>query len=125
MIPKSTAWDRVYEWSNYRLACALMNSRKNDAQTVLDPFEVENDWFGLELVAYQVVAREGLAPETEGRIEATIQRMGLNDEECRKAREEYAEAYLSGTIRLEYLERRAPFVARELRRQGKLRAGVA
>jgi hypothetical protein len=123
MIPKSQAWDRAYEWSNYRLACTLMNARKNDAQTVLDPFEIEDDWFGLEFVAYQLVVREGLAPEIEGRIEDTIRRMGLNDEECRKAREEYVEAYLSRGIELDQLERWAPFIARELRRQGLLRAG--
>jgi hypothetical protein len=41
MIPKSTHWDHVYEWSNYRLACGLMNGRKNDARDVLDPFEID------------------------------------------------------------------------------------
>ena len=47
MIPKSQRWDKVYEWSNYRLACSLMNSRKNDVPHVLDPFEVETGWFEL------------------------------------------------------------------------------
>ncbi len=45
MIPKSTAWQHVYEWSNYRLACTLMNSRKGVSASVLDPFDVENGWF--------------------------------------------------------------------------------
>ena len=31
MIPRSVEWSQVYEWDNYRLACSLMNSRKNDA----------------------------------------------------------------------------------------------
>jgi 5-methylcytosine-specific restriction endonuclease McrA len=125
MVPKSVAWDRVYEWDNYRLACALMNARKSEAMTVLDPFEVEDGWFELELVAFQVGPRRGLPPEIEARIDDTIRRLGLNDRECRAARGEYVEAYLCGDIRLEHLERRAPFIARELRRQGRLRAEEA
>ena len=58
MVPKSKKWDQVYEWANYRLACSLMNSRKNDVPHVLDPFEVKTGWFELELVAFQVSGRE-------------------------------------------------------------------
>jgi hypothetical protein len=54
MIPKSQRWDKVYEWSNYRLACSLMNSRKNGVPHVLDPLEVETGWFELELVGFQL-----------------------------------------------------------------------
>ena len=28
VVAKSKRWDRVYEWSNYRLASSLMNARK-------------------------------------------------------------------------------------------------
>ena len=58
-VPKARAWDRVYEWDNYRLACSLMNSRKQDAENVLDPFEVGDDWFVLELVSYHVLPGPG------------------------------------------------------------------
>uniref|UniRef100_UPI0025F0CEDF hypothetical protein n=1 Tax=uncultured Thiocystis sp. TaxID=1202134 RepID=UPI0025F0CEDF len=47
MAPKSRAWDRVYEWNNYRLAAARLNARKNAFGDVLDPFEVQNGWFEL------------------------------------------------------------------------------
>jgi 5-methylcytosine-specific restriction endonuclease McrA len=121
MAAVSLRWDRVYEWDNYRLACGRMNSRKGNIESILDPFQVEDDWFALELVGYQVVPGPGTTGEVLGRVEATIRLLGLNDEVCRETRAEYAERYLNGDIRLEYLERRAPFVARELRRQGKLR----
>ena len=49
MLPKSTRWRDVYEWLNYRLACSRMNSRKGVMPNILDPFEVENEWFVLEL----------------------------------------------------------------------------
>jgi hypothetical protein len=123
MLPKSTRWDHIYEWSNYRLACALMNSRKNDAADVLDPFEVGDGWFALEFDEHQVICGPGIDVATAAKVEATITRLKLNDEDCLKARREYAQSYQEGEIGLSYLERRSPFIARELRRQGKLRQG--
>ena len=49
----------------------------------------------------------------------------LNDGECCGAREEYAEEYWSECIPFDYMRRRAPFVANELRRQNKLREADA
>lgn len=124
VIPKSKAWDRVYEWSNYRLACALVNSRKGDVDAVLDPFEVEDDWFELEFVDCQVKPRTGLSVEIAEKVQDTIDKLGLSEPECCAARREYVEAYLGQQpIPFSYVERRAPFVARELRRQKMLREG--
>ena len=125
MIPKSTRWDQTYEWLNYRLACSLMNARKNDASSVLDPFDVEDEWFVLELVAFQVLPADSLAGPIAESVERTIERLRLNDAECCEAREEYAEDYWRQEIALEYLVRHAPFVANELRRQSRLRAADA
>jgi hypothetical protein len=108
MVPKARAWDRVYEWDNYRLVCALMNSRKKEAENVLDPFEVSDDWFALELFSYQIVPGPGAVGEVRERVATTLRLLGLNDEICRKARQEYADCYLAGEIRLDHLERRAP-----------------
>lgn len=121
MLPKSTHWDRVYEWSNYRLACMLMNSRKNEAADVVDPFEVGDGWFMLELDECQVICGPGLEVSIATRVKSTIDRLQLNDRECLKARQAYARSYSDGEIPLDYLQRRAPFIARELRRQNKLR----
>ena len=122
MVPKSEAWDLAYEWSNYRLACSLMNSRKGAATSVLDPFEVDDGWFVLELVEFQVLPGDGLEEAIVEDVWSTINQLRLNDEECRGAREEYALAYWYEGIPLDYLERHAPFVARELRRQDRLAA---
>ena len=122
MLAKSAAWDQAYEWTNYRLACSLMNSRKGAATSVLDPFEVEDGWFVLELVAFQVLPGDGLADGVTEDVRRTIERLRLNDDECRGAREEFAEDYWQGEIPFDYLRRHAPFVAGELRRQNRLRA---
>lgn len=120
-VAKSTRWDLVYEWRNYRLACDLLNSRKGAVADVLDPFEIEDDWFGLELVAFQVLPRVGLPADVAERVGHTILRLGLNDPECCNARTEYADDYWHGHVTFDYLSRHAPFVARELRRQNRVR----
>ena len=122
MVAKSMAWDQAYEWRNYRLACSLMNARKGDAASVLDPFEVEDGWFVLELVAFQVLSAIGLAGPVADAVEDTIDRLRLNDNECCTARAEYAEEYWHAGIPFDHLKRHAPFVANELHRQNRLRA---
>lgn len=121
VIPKSKAWDRVYEWSNYRLASARINAKKNDIHHVLDPFEIEDGLFAIEFVEFQVKP----GPEAGGQLASvlqTIETLGLNMPECCAARRAYVVDYEAGEISLSYMERRAPFVAREMRRQGLLLA---
>lgn len=119
VLPKSRAWDLVYEWSNYRLCAALINARKNDLTSLIDPFEMGEDWFALELVGFQVIRGPKMPPGKAQAIAETLLMLNLPD--CIKAREEYVTCYERGDITLPYLERRAPFVASELRRQGRLR----
>ena len=38
-VAKSQRWDQVYEWSNYRLACSLMNARKGLPPAFWIPFK--------------------------------------------------------------------------------------
>ena len=113
-------WDQVYEWRNYRLACALMNARKGARENVLDPFEVEDGWFALELVEFQILPGTGLPPDVAAAVQETIKCLRLSDHVRCKARAEYAEHYWGGEISLGYLKRRTPFVAKELARQGRL-----
>jgi hypothetical protein len=109
----------------YRLASALLNTRKGVVGSILDPFEIEDGVFQIDLDDYQVVPKPGLGTELADKIEHTIRTLGLNDAACLKARGEYIEGYRSEDTSFRYVERRAPFIARELRRQGKLRAGDA
>lgn len=127
VTPKSKAWDQVYEWSNYRLAAALINSKKNDLELVLDPFTIDDGLFALELVELQVTPGVAAVADLRAKVEDTIRVLGLNHVECCAARREYVAGYedgpAKGGIELAYLERRAPFVARELRRQNRLLRG--
>lgn len=121
--PRSRAWNLVYEWSNYRLACSRLNARKRDFTDVLDPFEVHTGWFRLELVGFQALPAADLDASIAGRVQNTIDRLGLNDQDLRSSRAKDAEYYWAGDVSLQVLREESPFVATELARQGRLRAG--
>lgn len=120
MAPKSLAWDKVYEWTNYRLAALRLNAKKGAMTHVIDPFDVKPGWFAIELTFGQVVP----GPATEGdpalklRVEATIEDLGLNDFADDRLRD--IEAYEACDVSLRRLHEESPFVAAELERQGRL-----
>ncbi len=120
--PKALTYDKVYEWTNYRLACSLMNSRKRAFGDVMDPFEVEDGFFALDLITLEAIPGPRAGAQLP-LVEATIERLGLNRSDYSEALGDYFHDYMDGNISLQHLERRAPFLAKELRRQGKLRQG--
>jgi hypothetical protein len=118
LLPKSKRRELTYEWSNYRLACIRMNSRKNDLEEVLDPFKVEDGWFALELSTLQVIPGEGLLGQMRQRVQDTIDRLDLNDDEFIQARAAHYEAFRSGEVQFRHIRKHCPFLAKELVRQG-------
>lgn len=108
--------ERAYEWSNYRLACGLMNSRKG-TRTIIDPFAIDGIWFHLDLSTMAIGPSPELATELRVRVEHTIAVLGLDDAECRKARGDWYQPYLDGEISFSFLERKCPFLAAEIVRQ--------
>lgn len=119
-IAKSQRADLAYEWSNYRLACSRMNSRKREYADVLDPFEVENDWFHLEPVTGRMYPNPELSPDLRCRVQATIDRLGLDDAGNREMRARHYQEYREGYYSVEFLRKRSPFVWSEAGRQGVL-----
>lgn len=115
--PKSKHPKLAYEWSNYRLVAGLLNGRKGDREDVLDPFKVEPGWFVIEFPSLLVKPGNGLTASRRRQVLKTIDCLGLNDEDtCIKSRTRYVETYCEfGDIG--YLERDAPFLASELKRQ--------
>lgn len=119
-VPKDRCWKLVYEWSNYRLAASCVNGAKG-TRDVVDPFKVKPGWIELDLATF-LVRRGTAAPAREhARIDATLPILNLR--QCVAQRGEYILAYQAGHIDLRNVERYAPFVARELRRQGALVGG--
>lgn len=124
-IPASKEWRLVYEWSNYRLSAACVNAKKKASLEVVDPFEVQAGWFELNLATFHVQRGRGAPDAQHAKIDSTLPLLNLR--ECRQQREEYVRLYQLGPgnkgIDLAYLEKRAPFIASELRRQGQLVRG--
>lgn len=122
MLPKSKAQSLAYEWSNYRLACQAVNAKKKDLTGLLDPFEIEPDWFQMDLVGFQVVVNPGLPRNLQQEIGNTIKGLGLNAKRFRDGREIRVQHYLDKEVTFAHLQKTAPFLAIELKRQGKLLA---
>jgi hypothetical protein len=113
-VAKSADWALVYEWSNYRYAAHRINALKGTTE-VVDPFEVGDDWFELELVGFQIKPGRG-APAARKDAVANTCRVLNADAFCRE-RALYAQWFAEGMTSSD-LEQLAPFVVRELRRQG-------
>lgn len=124
-VPKSKARAVAYAWSNYRFACSRMNSRKRDASDVLDPFTVPDGWFELYFPTMRVRPGKGLTGPNLKAVRASIKRLKLNSEECRRERAEYWDDYNAGRITGNQLVRRAPMIALEGVRQGVLQPADA
>lgn len=123
-VAKTKDWSNAYEWHNYRLVCSLMNARKG-TKNLLDPAAVDDDWFALEFVGFQVVPRSELDGPLRSIVQFTIDELCLNDDACLDVRSEYAEDYWDSQTKRAWsrLVKRCPFVAREMDRQG-LREGL-
>jgi hypothetical protein len=118
-LPKSKHSDLAYDWANYRLVCSRMNGRKGDHEDVLDPFLVRDGMFQLIFPAMLVRPCEDLSSDEKEAVEKTIARLKLNDDETSvRARLRYVLLYCSGDITLRFLGQHAPFIAKELARQG-------
>lgn len=125
VVPRSQNWRLVYEWSNYRLAASLINAKKSDLALVLDPCAIKPNLFALDFVSMEVIAGPAVTGATRKEVDETIATLGLNVQDCVDQRSEYYLDYKARDISLKWLERRAPFVAQELRRHGNLNSGDA
>lgn len=117
-VPKSIAPERAYDWTNFRLASMKLNSKKGDAQDVLDPFSLKQETFILLFPAMLVKPNANLSDADREAAWATIQRLQLNDDEqLVKARFEWAAGFAIGDYTFQHLQRRVPFIADEIARQ--------
>lgn len=116
--PKSKYPSEAYEWSNYRLVCQLLNSRKGD-EGILDPFLIPNGWFVIEFPTLLVKPAPGLKQNLRESVKKTCDVLGLNDDAtCLLMRQEYVTEYCLGNISFAHVEKRAPFLALQMKAQG-------
>ncbi|MDM3849389.1 MAG: hypothetical protein PT119_05265 [Aphanizomenon gracile PMC627.10] len=111
--------DLAYEWTNYRFASGWINSSKGTLDNqILDPFEVEDDWFEILLPSLQLVITDAVPEEKRQKAEFTLQRLPLQDDErVLRQRREWYKLYINGDLTLTGLEKKAPLIARAIRKQ--------
>ena len=119
-IAKSANAGLAYEWSNYRLACSTMNSRKREYSDLLDPFFLAPDLFRLQLSTGHIYPNPKLQSVARRVVEVTIERLGLDDPQCRELRARWYQDYLEYGLPADYLKQKSPFVWYEAHRQGLL-----
>jgi hypothetical protein len=116
--PKELYPYEAYRWENYRLVCGTLNGRKGNNEDVLDPFAIENGWFVLDFPSLFVRPGDGISPSLAEQVHSTIKRLSLNDEgTCLQARINWIRDYIQVPFPITHLEKRAPFIAYELKRQ--------
>jgi hypothetical protein len=111
----------TYEWSNYRYASGWINASKGNLDDqILDPFDVQDDWFEILLPSMQLVLTDAVPPRERQRAEFTLERLHLRDDErIVRLRRKWYDYYLEGKLPLEGLEIFAPLIARAVRKQAK------
>jgi hypothetical protein len=107
---------KAYDWANYRFASAWINSSKRTNDQILDPFEVGDEWFEVELLTFSLVPQIEKIPSSEiDKVKQTQRR--LNNEVIVRQRREWYRTYADGEISLDGLEKKAPLVARAIRKR--------
>ncbi|MGY5957121.1 HNH endonuclease [Kosakonia sp. BK9b] len=109
----------AYEWTNYRFSSGWINSSKNKATTILDPFIVEDGWFEILLPSLQLVTVPANIPEQYKQIaEATLTRLHLRDDErVIRQRRKWLAMFQSNKLTLDGLHEMAPLIARAVEKQ--------
>ncbi|MGE5658410.1 MAG: hypothetical protein ACM37W_17540 [Actinomycetota bacterium] len=109
----------IYEWVNYRYALRRVNSCKGTYdEQILDPFEVEDDWFEIILPSCQLILTDSVPPQQRDRAEFTLRQLQLqNSEWIIEQRYEWYRMYLENELTLDGLEKKAPLIARAVRKQ--------
>jgi hypothetical protein len=117
-LPKTLNPELAYEWSNFRLAGGRVNSCKGNSVGIVDPFDVQDDWFYIDIPACLLRPNPVLAQPLRSRIAQTIQSLRLNDDDNYvQERCNILIEYARGDVSLGFLERRYPFLAKEVKRQ--------
>lgn len=119
-VAKSRHAGQAYEWRNYRLSCLGANRNKNRFDDVLDPFEITDHTFVLNLASGAISPSSALDASIKEKASKTIERLRLDDPNNRRMRTEQIDELQRGGVSPDYLRRKSPFVWIELHRQGQL-----
>ncbi|WP_339742880.1 hypothetical protein [uncultured Maricaulis sp.] len=117
-LPKVDYPSLAYEWANFRLANGRVNNAKGNSPNIIDPFEVEDTWFHMDVPDCLLRSNPSLERALRRRINMTINSLRLNqDDSYVQERCNILMEYARADISMDFLQRRYPFLAKELVRQ--------
>jgi hypothetical protein len=119
-VSRESAPSEAYTWSNFRLVSGRLNGRRG-TRRITDPSQMPEGLYEIVFPALLVRVGEGFDAELSMLADETIRVLGLNDEStCLANRVQWYRAYINGDISAGFLRGAAPFLAREMERQGLL-----
>lgn len=117
--PKCRYPNLAYEWHNYRLSSPRANQFKGSREDILDPFEIGDGWFVLDLPSCLIRVRDGLEDTLADAVTCTIDALRLNDDDYLvQRRSDLVYAFVQGDVSRTYIQRMNPFIFDEITRQG-------
>ena len=117
-LPKSKYRELAYEWSNYRLSCDATNRTKAAKVGLMDPFQIDWEWFAIIFPQCDVVVGPKVPEERKAQAQCTIKALKLNSESLVEGRSDMAMQFRDGCVTLGHMQRYYPFLAVEIKRQG-------
>jgi hypothetical protein len=117
-IPKSIDHRLAYEWSNYRLCRARLNSKKDNSLEIIDPFYVQNGWFIVDFTTFLILPNPNLPLYLFDRVYLSITILGLNDNDFVEQRLDVIYKYSINSVSMNDLIDTYPLIAEEMTRQG-------
>lgn len=71
---------KAYDWDNYRFCAGTVNSSKKNADdTVFDPWEIEFEWFEIQLPSMIMQVSSAAPPHIKDKLEFTLGRLPISD----------------------------------------------
>ena len=117
--PKACFPSLAYEWDNYRFARRRINENKGASTGIVDPFEVGEGWFVLQMPSCLIATGVGLGASAAKRVQSTIDVLRLNlDDDLVQERCDLLVNLADRCISIEFLDWFYPFLSSEVRRQG-------
>jgi hypothetical protein len=115
----------AYEWSNFRYVEGWINSSKSRkaAAKILDPFEVGEGWFRIELPSLQLVLADSVPSKYRAKAEYTLKALPIqHDERILRTRREWLRMYEQGAP-LSIIREKAPLIADAIVRENWPQSG--
>ena len=114
---------KAYDWTNYRFASQWLNASKQNLKSnqLIDPFEVNSEWFEIKLPSLQLVMTKHVPDEWRERAAFMLKRLHLgHDERIIRQRQAWYRMYQNGKITLDVLAEMAPLIAAAVKKRNAI-----